>query len=375
VTPTPIPANVATAQALGFAQGLPPIVVSTPIPANTATAVALARYATAVAVTTGTFTPVPTNAVTPVVVLPTPIPQNVVTAAAQVRAATATANLAGTGTPLPFNAVIATLTLEPFVIVNSPTPQNAATAQALAAYATAVAVTTGTFTPFPPGSLRATGTPVATPLPLVLYVDQLPPTAPPSPTPAIPSTMPRELVGKILFVSDREGQPRLFALDPAKGRLAYVTQPWPYALALMREPRSPDGNRTAVVADNNVHIPQVYVRDARYGDALKQLTTSTGMNYDPVWSPTEDRIAMVSQEPGNAEIYTIGTDGNEYRRLTVNNWEWDKHPSWSPNGKQIVFWSNRITGRRQLWIMDADGRNQRTLMDSPYNDWDPIWVK
>ena len=375
VTPTPIPANVATAQALGFSQGLPPIVVSTPVPANGATATALARYATAVAVTTGTFTPVPTDAVTPVVVLPTPIAQNVLTAAAQVRAATATANLAGTGTPLPFNAVIATLTPEQFIIMNTATPQNAATAQALSAYATAVAVTTGTFTPFPPNSVRATGTPAPTPVPLVLYVDQLPPTVQPSPTPAIPAAMARELVGKILFVSDREGQPRLFALDPAKGRLAYVTQPWPYTLALMREPRAPDGNRTAVVADNNVHIPQVYVRDAQYGDALKQLTTSTGMNYDPVWSPTEDRIAMVSEEPGNAEIYTIGADGNEYRRLTVNNWEWDKHPTWSPNGKQIVFWSNRVTGRRQLWIMNADGSNQRPLMDSPYNDWDPIWVK
>ena len=375
VTPTSIPANVATAQALGFAQGLPPIVVSTPVPANGGTATALARYATAVAVTTGTFTPVPTDAVTPVVVLPTPIPQNVVTAAAQIRAATATAAQAGTGTPLPFNAVIATLTPEPFIIINSPTPQNAATAQALAAYATAVAVTTGTFTPFPPNSLRATGTPVATPLPLVLYVDQLPPTAQPSPTPAIPSTLPRELVGKILFVSDRDGEPRLFALDPASGRLAYITKPWPYSLALLREPRSPEGNRTAVVADNNLHIPQIYLRDAQFGDALKQLTTTTGMSYDPVWSPVEDRIALVSEESGNAEIYTMGADGNDFRRLTVNNWEWDKHPSWSPDGKQIVFWSNRITGRRQLWVMNADGSNQRSLLDSAYNDWDPIWVK
>ncbi len=88
VTPTPIPANLATAQALGI-PGWQPIVVSTPTPANAATATRLAEYATAVAVTTGTFTPVPTNAVTPVVVLPTPMPRNVITAAAQMRTATA----------------------------------------------------------------------------------------------------------------------------------------------------------------------------------------------------------------------------------------------------------------------------------------------
>jgi Tol biopolymer transport system component len=238
-----------------------------------------------------------------------------------------------------------------------------------------VAVTTGTFTPLPPNAVRATGTPAPTPLPLVLYIDQLPPTARPSPTPAIPAVMPRALAGKILFVSDREGEPRLFALDPASGRLAYVTQSWPYALALAREARSPEGNRTVVVADNNVRIPQIYLRDAQFKDALKQLTTFTGMSYDPVWSPVEDRIAFVSEEPGNAEIYTMASDGSDVRRLTVNNWEWDKHPSWSPDGTQIIFWSNRVTGRRQLWIMNADGSNQRPFMDSLYGDWDPIWVK
>ena len=84
---------------------------------------------------------------------------------------------------------------------------------------------------------------------------------------------------------------------------------------------------------------------------------------------------IVSQETGNDEIFLIGLDGVNVQRLTNNTWEWDKHPSWSPDGSQIVFWSNRETGRRQLWIMNADGSKQRPLLDSPYNDWDPIWVK
>ena len=61
--------------------------------------------------------------------------------------------------------------------------------------------------------------------------------------------------------------------------------------------------------------------------------------------------------------------------MTFNTWEWDKHPSWSPNGAQIVFDSNRDSGRRQLWLMDAAGANQRILLASPFNDYAPIWVK
>jgi hypothetical protein len=368
VTPTPVPANLATAQALGFAQGLPAIVVATLTPANAATATYQALYATAVAVTTGTFTPIPTNAVTPIVVIPTLVPENVVTAAAQVLAATAQAAEVGTATPLPFNAVIATVTPRPIVVTNTPAPANYATAVSQAAYATAMALIVGTFTPLPPNAV------IATPAPLLVYLDQLSPTPQPPATPTPPATIPRELVGKILFWSDRAGNPSLFALEPTTGRLAQVTEYWPWQLAQGPESRSPAAVLSVLVQEDNRRIPQVYIYDRRY-NTLRQLTATTGWSYDPVWSPTGDRIAFVSQEPGNDEIYLISPDGANLRRLTNNSWEWDKHPSWSPDGSQIAFWSNRETGRRQLWVMNADGSNQRVLLDSLYNDWDPVWVK
>jgi TolB protein len=105
------------------------------------------------------------------------------------------------------------------------------------------------------------------------------------------------------------------------------------------------------------------------------LTATSGWSFDPVWSPQGDKIAFVSQESGNDEIYIISPDGQGMQRLTHNTWEWDKHPTWSPDGNQIVFWSNRDTGRRQLWIMDKDGNNQRKLLDSSGHDWNPVWVK
>jgi len=125
---------------------------------------------------------------------------------------------------------------------------------------------------------------------------------------------------------------------------------------------------------DRVSSPQLFVEDREF-KTQRQLTTGANWSYDPVWSPQGDRIAYVSTEPGNDEIFVINVNGGEPRRLTSNTWEWDKHPTWSPDGNQIVFYSNRGTGRRQLWIMNADGSGQRMLMESPANDWDPIWVK
>lgn len=162
VTPTPMPANLATAQALRVPSNLPPLVVYTPTPANAATATANAAFATAVAVTTGTFTPVPTDAVTPIIVIPTDIPDNVMTAAVQVLTASARAHTTGTPTAVPVGAVIATVT-PGLVLTPTPLPANLATVQAQIEYATAVAITTGTFTPMPPWVTIATRTPEAPP--------------------------------------------------------------------------------------------------------------------------------------------------------------------------------------------------------------------
>ena len=370
VTPTPL---------LG-----PVVITSTPVSENDATATIQAAYATAVAMTTGTFTPIPTNAVTPVVIMPTPVPENVLTAAVRMLAVTAEAARVGTPTLLPFNAVIATVTPGPVVATSTPRPLNAATARAIAAYATAEAITTGTPTRSP-RIVTPTPPPPTPPTPLLVYLDSLPPRVAPT---ATPGAIPRALAGKILFWSDRDGEQRLFALDPTNGRIAYLTQEWPYFLARNDEALSSDGRYTLSVQYRQEEVPgldqPLWTAKALIGDnefkTVRDLVSLTGWNYDPVLSPVANRVAfvgaeLVGKEPPNDEIYTVDADGGNLRRLTSNSWEWDKHPSWSPDGSQIVFWSNRDTTRRQLWVMDADGSNQRRLISSDSNDWDPVWVK
>src|SRR6202042_2395317 len=72
------------------------------------------------------------------------------------------------------------------------------------------------------------------------------------------------------------------------------------------------------------------------------------------------RIAFI-QGP---DVYTINADGSDMRQLTNlgsdNRAFWE---SWSPDGKQIVFNeypSPNFLG--QLWLMDAEGSNQRLLL-------------
>ena len=185
--------------------------------------------------------------------------------------------------------------------------------------------------------------------------------------------MPAIYRNKIVFKTNRSNVEETYALDPNSGELFRVNEPWVHALAYSRMSLSPDSAKQAIVKEDANRTLQIQIRDLVYGGE-KQLTTLKTISYDPSWSPRGNLIVFVSKDSGNDEIYTVTADGAILQKLTARNNNWDKHPSFSPDGNQIVFFSNRDTGRRQLWIMNADGSNQRPLSSNPYEDWDPIWI-
>ncbi|MDR1309728.1 MAG: hypothetical protein LBL95_07525 [Deltaproteobacteria bacterium] len=116
---------------------------------------------------------------------------------------------------------------------------------------------------------------------------------------------------------------------------------------------SPDG-RMAYVSSQGGGAG-IYVTSASGGQGSR--ISPGGTSTDPSWSPKGDKIAFVYRE---RDICLVNPDGSGLVQLTGGQGQ-NFHPSFSPDGRMIVFSSNR-GGRHQLYVMSANGDRQQPLM-------------
>jgi Tol biopolymer transport system component len=134
---------------------------------------------------------------------------------------------------------------------------------------------------------------------------------------------------------------------------------------------APDGRGLAYDA-----VPSADVsRDIYYIDLasrqLRPLTTLPGFDCYPSYSPDGSQIVYMSERGGNRDLFIMDSEGNELLQLTDHP-GYDYEPAWSPDGAQIVFTSRR-TGNSELFIVNADGSDLRQLTDEAKLDWRPSW--
>ncbi|MEI6614549.1 MAG: hypothetical protein WCL37_06605 [Chrysiogenales bacterium] len=107
------------------------------------------------------------------------------------------------------------------------------------------------------------------------------------------------------------------------------------------------------------------------GSGNKQAIFATiGLNHHD-WSPDGTKLALVGymgSTNSTWSIHTVNADGSNLTRLTFIDDVHDNEPSWSPNGVQIAFSSDRSAAEhREVYVMKADGTDVRRVTNSPGN--------
>jgi TolB protein len=126
----------------------------------------------------------------------------------------------------------------------------------------------------------------------------------------------------------------------------------------------------------------IYTANADGSDP-RRLTTNPGYDAEATLSPDGSTIVFTSLRDGDLDVYTMRVDGTQLKRLTTTL-GYDGGPFFSPDGKLIVYrayhpataadsaeylelLARRLVRptRMDLWIMNADGSDQRQVTHLP----------
>jgi Tol biopolymer transport system component len=109
---------------------------------------------------------------------------------------------------------------------------------------------------------------------------------------------------------------------------------------------------------------------------LESLTNNTGNDHEPMWSPDGKRIVFYSNRNAPArprwQIFMVNADGSNEKLLPGTSE--DFRPVWSPNGQRIAFDSYR-DGNHEIYIANIDGSRPIRLTNSPDYDSAPRWSR
>jgi len=144
---------------------------------------------------------------------------------------------------------------------------------------------------------------------------------------------------------------------------------------------SPDGREIAYFSEKNSFFVDLYLADAETGRVKRRLVKSTlNSNYESLrfinsagsFSPDGRYFAIAAKRRDRDDLVILDVKKDEEVRRIRVPLNGLTTPSWSPDGKQLVF-TGYDGGLSDLFVVNADGTNLHRLTNDKYADLEPSW--
>ncbi|KAB2834699.1 MAG: Tol-Pal system protein TolB [Caedimonadaceae bacterium] len=131
---------------------------------------------------------------------------------------------------------------------------------------------------------------------------------------------------------------------------------------------SPDNSKIVFMSDRS-GVAQLYVMDLSDMEA-KRISFGPGEYTTPIWSPRGDLIAFTKRHKGVFSLGVMKVDGSEERIIT-QGYLIDE-PTWSANGRVIMYTHQERKGPSKLHTIDITGYNER-VVETPHEAMGASW--
>lgn len=136
---------------------------------------------------------------------------------------------------------------------------------------------------------------------------------------------------------------------------------------------SPD-SRQIVFASKAGGRDAISIVEVETGKVKRTISFDLEGIYSPAWRPTGDEIAFIGMKNGSSDIYMVNLNDGNLRKITDDVFS-DLSPSWSPDGKQLVFSSDRGNYvdptflPHDFYITEHDYRNYDIYLTAGDDGW------
>jgi len=174
---------------------------------------------------------------------------------------------------------------------------------------------------------------------------------------------------EITYMSYMRDQPRVFIMNLETGQRELVGD-FPNMTFAPRF--SPDGQRVIMSLGAPDGSSSIFEMDLRSRQS-RRLTPQTGaIDTGPCYSPDGRQIVFESDREGSQELYVMNSDGSGVRRISGADGGRYSTPVWSPRGDYIAF-TKQLSGRFLIGVMRPDGTGERILTEGYHNEG-PTWA-
>ncbi len=174
---------------------------------------------------------------------------------------------------------------------------------------------------------------------------------------------------EIAYMSYTRDQPKVFIMNLETGKRELVGD-FP---GMTFAPRfSPDGQRVIMSLGTPEGSSSIYELDLRSRQSRRLTNQGNAIDTAPCYAPDGRQIVFESDRDGFQGMYVMNADGSGVRRLSGGDGGRYSTPVWSPRGDYIAF-TKQLSGRFLIGVMRPDGTGERILTEGYHNEG-PTWA-
>jgi tricorn protease len=183
------------------------------------------------------------------------------------------------------------------------------------------------------------------------------------------STLVFEQGGYIHMLDTKSGKEHVVNIT-ATGDFPWMMAQWKDVSSSMSNlTLSPTGKRVAVEARG-----EIFTIPAEKGDIRNLTNSSASAEHEPTWSPDGKQLAYFSDRSGEYALYIEAQDGlTAPREIKVPTTGHFYTAAWSPDGKRIMFHSADL----KLWVVDVASGQAKVVGSDPWmvptRTMNPAW--